>query len=98
MPPTNIFEEIASLHAEWSRMDKAARLGWLTGQRMRLNVLASQLSQYVRARGGCLNDAELSYAHNLMEMIQSVDSEGARTLNELKNDAVMGLLKVLIQG
>ena len=64
---------------------------------MRLNVLASQLSQYVRARGSFLNDAELSYAHNLMEMIQSVDAEGARTLNELKNDAVKGLLKVLIQ-
>ena len=98
MPPTNIFEEIDSLHSEWSRMDKAARLGWLTGRRMRLNVLASQLSQYVRARGGFLNDAELSYAHNLMEMILSVDAEGARTLNELKNDTVKELLKVLIQG
>ena len=29
---------------------------------------------------------------------QSVDAEGARTLNEIKNDAVKGLLKVLIQG
>ncbi len=65
---------------------------------MRLKVLASRLSQYVRARGGFLNDAELSYAHNLMEMIQSVDAEGARTLNELKKDAVKELLKVLIQG
>ena len=82
--PTNIFEEIDSMHAEWSRLDKSARLGWLTGRRMRLNVLDSQLSQYVRARGGFLNDAELSYAHNLMEMIQSVDAEGARTFNELK--------------
>lgn len=67
-------------------------------RRMRLNVLASQLSQYVMARGGFLNDAELSYAHNLMEITQSVDAEGARTLNELKNDAAKELVKVLIQG
>jgi hypothetical protein len=96
--PTNIFEEIDTLQAEWSRMDKVARLGWLTGRRMRLIVLASQLSQYVRARGGFLNDTERSYAHNLMEMIQSVDAEGAKTLNELKTDAVKELLKLLIHG
>ena len=43
--PTTDFSEIDNLHSEWSRMEKAARLGWLSGEKARLTGLANQFSQ-----------------------------------------------------
>ena len=54
----NDFEEIERLHSEWTMMDKTARLGWLTGEKIRLNGLLNQMAQYVYARGGFLNNME----------------------------------------
>jgi hypothetical protein len=68
-----IFQEIHSLHSEWSAMDKSSRLGWLMGKTMRLNGLANQLAQHVWAAGGFLNEAERAYARELLEMIQAVE-------------------------
>lgn len=93
---TNIFQEIDSLHSQWSSMDKTARLGWLAGERMWLNGLANQLSQHIRAAGGFLNDAERMYARKLLEMIQAVDEEGTKTANELRNEAIKEFAKHLI--
>ena len=60
--------------------------------------LANQLAQYVRAAGGFLNDAERVYARKFLEMIQTVEAEGARTANELRNEAIKELAKHLICG
>ena len=79
-------------------MDKATRLGWLMGERMRLNGLANQLAQYMRDAGGFLNEVEMTYGRELLEMIQTVDAEGAKTVNELRNEAVIELVKRLICG
>ena len=79
-------------------MDKTTRLGWLVGERIRLEGLANQLAQYVRASGGFLNETERAYARELLEMIQAVDAEGAKTLNELRTEAVKELAKHLICG
>lgn len=94
----NIFVEIDRLHSQWSAMDKATRLGWLAGERIRLNGLANQLAQYVRAAGGFRNESEMAYARELLEMIQAVEAEGAKTSSELRNEAVKELLKHLICG
>lgn len=94
----NIFVEIDRLHSQWTVMDKAARLNWLVGERMRLNGLATQLAQYVRAAGGFMNESERAYARVLLEMIQAVEAEGAKTASELRNEAVKELLKHLICG
>ena len=96
--PTSIFQEIDNLHSQWSAMDKATRLGWLMGERMRLNGLANQLAQYMRDAGGFLNEVEMTYGRELLEMIQTVDAEGAKTVNELRNEAVIELVKRLICG
>ena len=96
---TNIFQEIDNLHSQWSameKMDKMTKLGWLMGERMRLNGLANQLALYVRDSGGFANDAEKAYARELLEMIQAVDVEGAKTVDELRNEAVKELAKYLI--
>ena len=79
-------------------MDKATRLGWLAGERMRLTGLATQLAQYVRAAGGFMNESERAYARELLDMIQAVDAEGAKTASDLGNEAVKELLKHLICG
>ena len=92
-----IFEEIERLHSEWTMMDKTARLEWLTGERMRLNRLLNQMAQYVYARGGFLNNIEKAYAQKLLEMLQSVEIEGAKVSNELKNDVLKELAKALLQ-
>lgn len=95
---TNIFKEINALHSQWSAMNKASRLGWLMGERLRLNGLVNQLALYVRASGGFVNDAEKAYARELLEMIQEVDAEGFKTVNELRNEAVKELDKLLVRG
>ena len=94
----NIFVEIDRLHSQWSVMDKATRLSWLAGERMRLNGLANQLAQYVRATGGFMNESEMTYARELLDMIQAVEAEGAKTASELRNEAVKELAKHLICG
>ena len=94
----NIFVEIDRLHSQWTVMDKAARLNWLVGERMRLNGLANQLAQYVRAAGGFRNEFERAYARELLDMIQAVEAEGAKTASELRNEAVKELAKHLICG
>ena len=86
--PTSIFQEIDSLHAQCAGMDKATKLGWLAGMRRRLYQLVDQLAMHVRAAGGFMNDAERAYAHDLLAMIQEVEAEGAKTVNELRNEAL----------
>ena len=93
----NDFSEIERLHSEWTMMDKTARLGWLTGERMRLNRLLNQLAQYVYFRGGEMNNNEKAYAQKLIEMLQSVDAEGTKVGNELANDALKELAKALLK-
>lgn len=55
MATINIFQEIDRLHSEWEKLDKSAKLGWLTGEKMRLNRLANQFAQYISVRGGFVN-------------------------------------------
>lgn len=93
-----IFEEIERLHSEWTMMDKTARLGLLMGEKMRLSKLLNQLAQYVYFRGGEMNNIEKAYAQKLIEMLQSVEVEGAKVSNELKNEALKDLTKALLKG
>ena len=79
-------------------MDKSSRLGWLMGKTMRLNVLANHWAQHVWASGGFLNEAEMAYARELLEMIHAVEAEGATMKNGIRNEAVKELAKPLIRG
>ena len=78
-------------------MEKAAKLGWLSGEKARLTGLANQFSQYIYAKGGVMNDAERVYARKLLEMIYSVDAEGSKVMDELRNDAFMEIFKSLMK-
>ncbi len=93
--PYTVFSEIDRLHSELSRMEKAAKLSWLSGEKARLVGLANQFSQYIYAKGGLMNDAEKAYARKLLEMINSVDAEGAKAMNKLRNDALKEIIKLL---
>jgi len=95
--PTTIFHEIDRLHSEWSRMEKAARLGWLIGEKIRLNRLANQFSLYIYAKGGLMNDSERVYARKLLDMINSVDAEGSKVLDDLRNEAFKEISKSLMK-
>lgn len=95
--PTTIFQEIDKLHSEWSRMEKAARLGWLSGEKARLTGLANQFSLYIYAKGGLMNDSERVYARKLLDMINSVDEEGSKVMNDLRNDAFKEISKSLMK-
>ena len=94
---TNIFEEISNLHSAWSRMDSMTRLGWLTGQRRHLNALADQFAHYIKLNGELLNQREKEYARELMEMSQSVDAEGAKTVDEIRKEVMKELVGALIK-
>ncbi len=96
--PTTIFQQIDELHAEWSKMDKSTRLGWLMREKIRLNGMLNQLARYVQFNGGFLNDTERAYARKLLEMYQSVDAEGTKTVQELGAEALKEIARFLIQG
>lgn len=91
------FSEIDRLHSEWSRMEKAARLGWLSGEKARLTGLANQFSQYIYAKGGLMNDSDRAYAHKLLEMINSVNAEGSKVMDELRNDVFKEIITCLMK-
>ncbi len=91
------FSEIERLHSEWSRMQKAAKLGWLSGEKARLIGLANQFSQYIYTKGGLMSDSERSYARKLLDMINSVEAEGSKVMDELRNDAFKEIIKSLMK-
>lgn len=95
--PNNIFQEIDSLHSEWERMDKSAKLGWLTGKKMRLNGLANQFARYISFRGGFANADERASASKLLEMINDVDAEGAKVAKDIVKDAIKEMVKSLMR-
>lgn len=96
MPYTD-FSEIDNLHSEWSRMEKAAWLGWLSGEQARLTGLANQFSLYIYTKGGIMNDSERAYARKLLEMINSVDSEGSKVMDDLRNEAFKEIIKSIMK-
>ena len=91
------YEEIDRLHSEWSWMEKAARLGWLSGEKARLTGLANKFSKYIYAKGGLMNDSERTYACKLLEMINSVDAEGSKVMDELRKDAFKEIINSLMR-
>ena len=91
------FSEIDRLHSEWSRMEKMARLGWLSGEKARLIGLANQFSLYIYAKGGLMNDSERAYARELLDMINSVDVEGSKVKDDLRNDAFKEIVNSLMK-
>ena len=96
MPNTD-FSEIDNLHSEWSRMEKVARLGWLSGEKARLTGLANQFSLYIYAKGGLMSDSERAYARKLLDMINSVDAEGSKVMDDLRNDAFKEIVKSIMK-
>lgn len=48
------------------------------GEKMRLNQLATQFTQYFNLRGGFSNDVKRNHTNKLLEMTQDVDMEGRR--------------------
>lgn len=95
MPNTD-FYEIDRFHSEWSRMEKAARLSWLSGEKARLTRLANQFSQYIYANGGFMNEADRTEARQLLEMIQSIDDEGRKVLGDIRSDAFKEMVKAMM--
>ena len=96
MPNTD-FSEIDRLHSEWARTEKAARLGWLSGEKARLTGLANQFSLYIYAKGGLMSDSERAYARKLLDMINSVDAEGSEVMDDLRNDAFIEIINSLMK-
>lgn len=78
-------------------MEKAAKLGWLSGEKARLIGLANQFPQYIYANGGLMNDEERIYARKFLEMINSVDAEGSKVMDELRNDAFKEIINSLLK-
>ena len=93
MPNTD-FSEIERLHSEWSRMDKVARLAYLKGQWDSLNKMAYRYGMYLKSRTR-ITQAERQYAQYLVEMINSVDAEGAQLMDDLRKDALKEIFKRL---
>lgn len=77
-------------------MDKSTRLGWLMKEKIRISGLINQLARYVQINGGFLNDTESVYARKLLDMYQTVDAEGAKTVHELGTEALNELARFFI--
>ena len=94
---TNLFQEIDSIHSQWSNMNKTTRLAWLMGERCRLDGLVYKFAQYFIVKGGILNDDERAYAYKLLEMTQDVDVKGSNLVNELANETLKNIFKGIIR-
>ena len=94
--PTTDFSEIERLHSEWSRMDKVARLAYLKGQWDNLNKMAYQYGMYLKSRTS-ITEVERRYAQHLVDMINSVDAEGAKLIEDIRNDVLKELGKRLMK-
>ena len=90
-----MFEEINTIHAEYSKLDKAAKILFLKGQWNRLNQCAYQLSEYLRLKG-TISPEERVRAQQLIEMMNEVQAEGVKTQRELANDCVREIVKKLM--
>ena len=90
----NLFKEIERLHSEWSRMGKMTRLAYLKGQWNSLNQMACQYRMYLKNRTS-ITQAERQYAQYLIDMIYSVDAEGTKLMNDLRNDFLKEIVKRL---
>lgn len=44
-----------------------------------------------------MNDSERAFARKLLEMINSVDVEGSKVMDELRNDAFKEIIKGLMR-
>lgn len=95
MPNTD-FSEIDRFHSEWSRMEKTAKLRWLSREKVRLNGLANQYGMYLKNRTS-ITQAERQYAQHLIDMINSVDTEGAKVMHDLRNDTLKEIVKNLMR-
>ena len=87
---------IDQLHSEWSKMDKASRMGYLIGQRIRLNTVANQMAAAVQARGGYMTPEEREQARKLLEIIEAINQEGQKTQQELAGEGIKELLKLMM--
>lgn len=87
---------IDQMYSEWSKMDKASRMGYLIGQKIRLNTIANQMAAAVRARGGYMTPEEREQATKLLEMIEAVNREGQKTQQELAGEGIKELLKLMM--
>lgn len=94
-PDQQIFQTIEHLHSECSRMDKVARLAYLRGQWNRLNQMACQYAMYLQGRAR-ITQTERDSAQRLIEMIKSVEAEGVKVENDLRNDALKELMKAIM--
>lgn len=96
MTQQNIFQEIETLHSQWSLGEKVGRLAFLKGEWNRLNMLAGQLALYFKRKGGTTQEERKSAEH-LLEMIYSVETEGQQLQREVSNDAFKELIKILMR-
>ena len=71
-------------------MDKMARLACLKGQWDSLNQIAYQYGVYLM-RKTSITQVERRYTQCLVDMINSVDAEGAKLMNELTLDVLREL-------
>ena len=78
-------------------MGLTGRMGWLAGERMRLNRIANRFALFISVRGGFANDEEKAYASRLLEMISAVDAEGSKVANDLAKDAFKELIKSMMK-
>ena len=78
-------------------MEKAARLGWLSGEKAQLTGLSNKFSLYIYAKGGLMNDPERAYARKLLDMINSVEAEGSKVMDDLRKDAFREIVKSIMK-
>lgn len=62
-----------------------------------LGIFISKVG-YQKGARKVVNNAEREYARELLEMMQAVEADGAKTANELRNEAITELAKLLMRG
>ena len=93
---TQLLQSIDQLHDECSKLDKVAKLAYLRGEWNRLNQMAWQYGAYLQGRVR-VTPEERQYAQKLINMINEVEAEGVKAKNDLRNEALKGLVNALLR-
>lgn len=90
-------EKAEQLHAQWSILDKAAKVAYLQQQWQTINGIIIRVARYFSFAGRYMSPEEAAQFNMLLEMRTSLRTEGQKATDELVNEALHELLKNLLK-
>lgn len=90
-------DKAEQFHAQWSLLEKAAKLAYVRKQWQTINEMITRVARYFSFAGRYMTPDEATQFNMLLEMRASLRKEGQMASEELANEALHELLKNLLK-